>query len=65
MKIYRITQTELVTRHFRVIADSEEDALTVLGDEMDFPQVTENCELLEQSTLSREVEFSGIPEEYS
>lgn len=60
MWVYNITRTRLVTERFRVIADTEEEALQTLADEMDLPQVTEYCELLEQSTASSELEFGEV-----
>ena len=62
MKIFSMDRTRLVTERFRVIADSEEDALTILSDEMDLPQVTDNCEITDCSTLSSEIAFGEVEE---
>lgn len=63
--IYTITRTRLVTERFRVTVDrrEDEDAINTLADEMELPQQTEHCELLEVSTVNSELEFDAIDQE--
>lgn len=67
---YTITRTRLVTERFRVTVDahgdeSEQDneVQITLADEMELPQKTEHCELLEVETKHTEIEYDSIERE--
>lgn len=63
MNTYYITRTRLVKESFRVLfAESEQEAIDIMNDEMDLPQVTENCALDGVETISSEVEFTAVEE---
>lgn len=59
MAYYEVTRTRLVTEQFRVRADSDEEAATIVDDAAVYP-ITDECECIDVSTVHSEIDIQEV-----
>lgn len=61
MKVFTVKRTRLITETFRVIADDEEEVVSILSD-CDTVADNEDCALDGMETLNSEIDFINVEE---